>query len=80
MIARQIPAPQVFSGLQSVPGAEMSPQCLPSEAAFEADDVIMLHGPPDRHRRGARHRHRRRFSEIAQSLLHRGDQGRQLLG
>src|SRR5215831_1484818 len=79
MVARQVPAPQILGSLQSVPSAEVSSQRFSSEAAFEADDVVMLHRSANWYSRSARRRRRCRFSKIPQCLLHRGDQGRQLI-
>jgi len=79
MIARQFPSPQIFGDLQSMPGAEVASQRLASEAAFEADHVVMLHRSSDRHRRGAGRRDFRRLSKPLERLLDRNDQRRELV-
>jgi hypothetical protein len=79
MVIRQIPTPEIFADLQSVPHADVPAQGLASKAALEADDMIALHRSPDRHRR---HSHCFRLdglSELVDGLLHCDDQRRQLI-
>src|SRR5438876_281749 len=79
VIARQVPAPQIFGDLQSMPHAEVTSQGLAFEAAFEADHMVALHRSPDRYGRRSCRLRLDRLAELPDRLLHRGDQSRQLI-
>ena len=59
MIRRQFPARPISDDIAAVPDPEVATQDFATEPTFETDDMVLLHGSPDRHRRGQRFRHAR---------------------
>ena len=49
MITAQSPSLPIFISAQTVPGADMSSQCLPSVAAIKANHIVPMDGPSHRH-------------------------------
>jgi len=79
MVARQVPAPEIFANLQSMAHAEVPAQGLTLEPTLEANHLVALHRSPDRHRRCPCRFRLDRLPELADRLLYRADQRRQLI-
>ena len=79
MVVRQVPAPQIFANLQSVSHGEVTAQGLTPEPAFEADDLVALNRSSYRYRGRPHWLRLNRLPELADRLLHRGNQRRQLI-
>jgi hypothetical protein len=50
MVTRQVPASTILVDAQSMAGSEMASEHLALPAAFDANDIIVMDGSPDRHR------------------------------
>lgn len=72
MTGREFPAETIGGDLKPVLHPQMAAQGLAAKPTFEADDMVMLHRPPDRHRR-----HQRLGGRALPDIVYRSDQTRQ---
>src|SRR6516162_6870581 len=77
MVARQVPAPQIFANLQSMPHTEVPAQGLTLEPTLETNNSVALYRSSDRHGRRPSWFRLDRLPKLADRLLHRDDQRRQ---
>src|SRR5271169_4004808 len=74
MVARQLPAPQIFANLKCVPHGQVAAQGLAFEPTLEANHLVALYRSPDRYGRRASRFRLDRFPKLADGLLHRDNQ------
>ena len=82
MIRRQLPARPISDDIEAMPDPEVATQGLAAEPTFETDKMVLLHGSPDRDRRGQRFRHGRRrcHAEAAERAVNGCDEVSELIG
>jgi hypothetical protein len=79
MIVPQSPPLQVFVPIERVSRADMASQCLAAIATIHADDIIVVHGSPNRYSRCENFLCLNGLSEVSQRVMNCGDQTRKLL-
>jgi hypothetical protein len=79
MIRRQFPVGAIRRRFEPMSVAEMPAQHQATKPAFEADDMVVLHRPPNRDCRCRRSRLRRALAEATERAMHDGNQSRKLI-
>jgi hypothetical protein len=79
MIAPQSPSLQVFVAIERVLRADMASEHFSSIATIQANDIIVLHGSPQRYSRCENFLSLNGPSEVTQRVMNCGDQVSKLL-
>jgi hypothetical protein len=80
MLTGEVPSRAILLHGQSMAGQDMPSEHLATPAAFQANDIIAMNGPPDRHSRCSLSlEFGYRFSETCERLMNGRDQDRQLV-